>query len=193
MRKLIQTFGSLNLRKRYKTTSFGSLARMIVGQQLSSKAASTIFVRFEKIIPTQDIHDCHSVVKIETQHLRSAGLSSAKAKFIRELALAACDGRLPHLATLRKMPETTIREILLQFNGIGFWTIEMFEIFILGKPDVLSLHDAGLRRGFELAYETDAEGKQGLKKYAAIWSPFCSTASLYLWKAADNPERLRKS
>ncbi len=163
---------------------------MIVGQQLSSKAAATIFARFESIIPSRNIHDCQSVMKIEIDLLRSAGLSSAKARFIRELALAACDGRLPPLTELRKMPEAAVRETLLQFNGIGLWTMEMFEIFVLGKPNVLSLADAGLRRGFKLAYQIDAEGKQGLKKYSAIWSPFCSTASLYLWKAADNPERL---
>jgi DNA-3-methyladenine glycosylase II len=189
MARLVDMFGPLSLGSRDAKTSFGVLSRMIMGQQLSGKAAATIFGRYVELIPGRDHHAHKHVLQLTPEQLRGVGLSGSKARFIMELAKAASEKRLPEIKALKKMNEVEVRSALMEFYGVGNWTVDMFLIFVLKNENVLSLADAGLRRGFELAYP---KSRKKFEQYREVWSPHCSTACRYLWQIADNPRVLEK-
>jgi DNA-3-methyladenine glycosylase II len=186
---LIDAFGSpdevLRRRGRRPGDSYGALLRSIVGQQLSTKAARSIYERLLTIFgdrtPTPG-----ELLDVDPELLRSAGLSRAKVAYLRDLAQHVEDGEL-ELDRLAELPDEEISEQLTAVNGLGPWTVDMFLIFHLGRPDVLPVGDLGIRRAVQLAYELDELPKPAeLERIAEPWRPWRSLASLYLWRSLDN-------
>ena len=170
---------------RTRPDPFHILCTSIIGQQLSSKAADTIQARVvlaaaagARFKPT----DFHA---LEPEQLRACGLSNAKAKWLKALADAAHTGTLSFPA-LRKLDNESALEVLDALPGIGRWTAEMFLIFALGRLDIFSLGDAGLRRGVNVLYgKGEKLDDEATLEIAAKWAPYRSVASWYLWRAAD--------
>jgi DNA-3-methyladenine glycosylase II len=150
---------------------------MIISQQLSARAAETIERRVLKLVPDLT---AEGFIGVPDASLRGAGLSSAKIRYINQLAERVTDGRL-NLYAFRQVPDEKVILALTEVPGIGRWTAEMFLIFGLRRPNVLSESDAGLRRASKLLY---GEGV-GLESLKPRWHPFCSVASWYLWRHLD--------
>ena len=162
-----------------------ALARAIVGQQLSTKAARSIWEKLQGQFGGET-PDPKSLLRKRSQTLRKAGLSSAKVEFLRDLAGRVADGTLD-LARLRDLPDEDVIAELLEVKGIGRWTGEMFLIFHLARPDVVSTGDLGIRRAVQTAYGMDElPGPQELERIADGWRPHRTLACLYLWRSLDN-------
>ncbi len=183
--RVIDRIGPFTLVLAETPSVFDSLAEAIVHQQLSIKAAATIYGRIGDLFP----RSCRGftptdILRASDAQLRGAGLSGAKVLAMRDLAQRAVDGRLPTLRQIRRLDDPTVVEQLSEVRGIGRWSAEMFLITHLGRPDVLPVDDLGLRRGFQLAFRT-----RGLPTAEAVaargerWRPFRTVASWYLWRA----------
>lgn len=157
---------------------FQTLATSIISQQLSAKAADTIERRVLAIVSS---FNPAGFLAAPPDALRGAGLSSAKVRYIIELAQRVNDGRLDFDALLKQADEDVIAA-LVDLPGIGRWTAEMFLIFGLRRPDVLALGDAGLQRAARLLYGENAD----LESVGQTWRPYCSVASWYLWRHLDS-------
>ena len=176
MARLIAQHGPCPLADR-EFRPFQTLANSIISQQLSAKAADTIERRVLAIVPG---FTPAGFLAVPTEALRAAGLSAAKARYIGELAQRVSDGRL-NLEGMQQTPDADVIAALVELPGIGQWTAEMFLIFGLRRPDVLSLGDAGLQRSARLLFGDDAK----LEHVGQSWRPFCSVASWYLWRHLD--------
>lgn len=164
---------------------FHKLCQAIISQQLAGKAAEAIFNRFLNLFPNQEI-SAELLVEMPEQALRDIGASWAKARYVKDLALKTVENsiRYDQLATL---PDEEVINELTQVKGIGRWTAEMFLIFTLGREDVFSLGDLGLKNAFKKLYQI--EEKDVLRKMtetSIAWSPYRSYASLALWSYLDN-------
>jgi DNA-3-methyladenine glycosylase II len=162
-----------------------ALARAIVGQQLSTRAAASIWAKLQAQFggrtPTPE-----ELLRKRRPTLRKAGLSNAKVEFLRDLAKRVGDGRLD-LRRLASLSDEDVIAELVAVKGIGSWTAEMFLIFHLARPDVVSLGDLGIRRAVQIAYEMDElPGPEELEKLAEEWRPHRTLACLYLWRSLDN-------
>ena len=167
---------------------FGMLAEAIVYQQLTAKAASTIFGRVCDVTSGGKRPKPKDVLATSEADLRGAGLSNAKTLALLDLAEKAESGELPTLAKIRQLPDDEIIEALIKVRGVGRWTAEMFLIFRLGRPDVLPLDDYGLRRGFAIVFgKKDLPSKAEVEKAGEKWAPYRTAAAWYLWKAAEPP------
>lgn len=155
---------------------FQTLARSIISQQLSAKAANTIGRRVRQTLKGELSPKRIQTIPVEA--LRAAGLSQAKARYLRELSRMVISKELV-FAKLKDKTDDEVIACLVAVSGIGRWTAEMFLIFGLKRPNVLALGDAGLRRAAKLLYEEDLEACQ------ARWEPFNSVASWYLWQHLD--------
>ncbi|HEX7018183.1 MAG TPA: DNA-3-methyladenine glycosylase 2 family protein [Patescibacteria group bacterium] len=180
---------------------FAKLCREIIGQQLSIKAADTIIKRFEALFPeaklTTDPGEYRQIKTIgtlitpqailakEDQALREVGLSWSKVKYVKDLAQKTLDQEL-HLHLLPGLADEEVVTELTQVKGIGRWTAEMFLIFTLGREDVFSFGDLGLRRAMERHYGLTDWKQDEVMKIVEQWQPFRSYASLVLWKSLDN-------
>lgn len=177
MAKLVATHGTCQLANR-KFRPFHTLVISIISQQLSSKAADTIEQRVLEVVPTF----CPSgFLALPHEMIRKTGLSTAKAKYIIELATRVRDGRL-NFEALRHQSDDDVIAALTELPGIGRWTAEMFLIFGLKRPDVLAIGDAGLQRAARLLYGDTAE----LESVGQAWKPYRSVASWYLWRHLDS-------
>lgn len=176
MAGLIRVHGPCRLADR-EFRPFQTLANSIISQQLSAKAADTIERRVHAIVPGLTPA---GFLAVAPDALRAAGLSSAKARYIVELAQRVSDGRL-NLEAMQEAPDADVVAALVELPGIGQWTAEMFLIFGLRRPDVLSLGDAGLQRAARLLFGDDAK----LERLGQPWRPFRSVASWYLWRTLD--------
>ncbi|HEX7642569.1 MAG TPA: DNA-3-methyladenine glycosylase 2 family protein [Burkholderiaceae bacterium] len=176
MAGLIRVHGPCRLADR-EFRPFQTLANSIISQQLSAKAADTIERRVHAIVPGLTPA---GFLAVAPDALRTAGLSSAKARYIVELAQRVSDGRL-NLEAMQEAPDADVVAALVELPGIGQWTAEMFLIFGLRRPDVLSLGDAGLQRATRLLFGDDAK----LERLGQPWRPFRSVASWYLWRTLD--------
>jgi DNA-3-methyladenine glycosylase II len=164
---------------------YGALLRAIVGQQLSTKAARTIFERmlelFDGRVPTP-----RELIDADPDAIRAAGLSRPKISYLRDLAEKVEDGDL-ELDRLAELPDDEVMEQLTAVKGLGVWTAHMFLIFHLGRPDVLAVGDLGIRRAVERAYALkDLPDEAELTRIAEPWRPHRSLACLYLWRSLDN-------
>lgn len=168
------------------TNYFQSLVEAIIGQQLSGKAADTIVSRFKNLFPKTDFPSPKQILRKQDSELRAAGVSGAKASYIKNLAKAVED-KTVDFKNIDKMEDEEIIEMLTKVKGIGRWTAEMFLIFSLGRQDVFSFGDLGLRNAVKKLYalRKDPSPKQ-LQKISARWQPFRTCASLYLWAYLDN-------
>jgi len=164
---------------------YGALLRAIVGQQLSTKAARTIFERmlelFDGRVPTP-----RELIEADPDAIRAAGLSRPKIAYLRDLAERVEDGDL-ELERLVELPDDAVREQLTAVKGLGAWTADMFLIFHLGRPDVLAVGDLGIRRAAQQVYELDELPDEAeLTRIGEPWRPHRSLACLYLWRSLDN-------
>lgn len=170
------------LSERVAEDRFAELAASIVSQQLSVKAADTIWRRFEALGPVTP----EAILGHAEEELRAVGLSGAKTRYVRDLSLHVVDGRLD-LNAVDELDDESVIEALTAVKGIGRWTAEMYLIFALGRPDVLAVDDLGLRRaaGWLLELERPAT-REELAEAGKRWSPYRSAASRYLWASLDN-------
>lgn len=163
---------------------FTRLCDDIVSQQLSGKAAATIFSRFNKLFNNDTITP-DELLQIPHEKLRAAGLSNTKANYVKNLAQHVLDGSL----TLDRLPKLTDEEVIAELTkvkGIGRWTAEMFLIFSLGREDVFSHGDLGLRNGLKKIYKFKREpSKKRIEAIVKKWSPYKSFASRILWKCLE--------
>ncbi len=180
MKRLIAHVGACTLQP--DPDGFGVLVRAIVSQQISGKAARSISARLAELLGPKGIRP-KTVLAATEETLRSAGLSTAKARGVRDLAEKVQSGAVP----LKALPSLTDEEViahLLPVRGIGRWTAEMFLIFSLGRFDVLPLADYGLREGVRRQYEMDEmPGKERLVELAEPWRPYRSVATWFLWRS----------
>jgi 3-methyladenine DNA glycosylase/8-oxoguanine DNA glycosylase len=166
--------------------TFESLVQSIVYQQLNGKAAATIHGRVlalfkgGKIMPER-------LLKIPKSKLRGAGLSENKFLAVRDLAKKALSGVVAPRKHLEKLPDAEIIARLTEVRGIGEWTVQMFLMFKLGRPDVLPTGDFGVRKAFGLLYRKSAAlpPPSALEKHGRIWAPYRTVASWYLWRRLD--------
>src|SRR5690606_862381 len=159
----------------------------ITHQQLTTKAAATIFGRVRALFPHgPEGFTPEQILGAEDEALRSAGLSEAKTLALRDLAAPPRAGELPSLEEARAMENDAIIERLTKVRGVGRWTVEMFLIFRLGRPDVLPLDDYGVQKGFARAFGMDElPTRAELDAHGERWRPFRSVASWYLWRVAE--------
>lgn len=182
---LIERVGPCRLEVGRMETPFASLLRAIVYQQLSGKAAATIYGRLAALFPDGDpTPEGLAVFDVET--LRGAGLSRAKAAAALDLAARTLDGTVPERAALDGLGDGAIVERLTAVRGVGPWTVEMLLIFELGRPDVLPATDLGVRKGFARLHALETlPPPTALLAHGERWRPYRSIAAWYLWRAAD--------
>jgi DNA-3-methyladenine glycosylase II len=170
-------------RMNYIAPTFHSLARSIVYQQLSGKAAAKIFGRL--VAAASDPLRPETVLSLDVPEMRALGLSQPKASYVRDLAAKTAAGevrfeRLPRLTNERIIAELT------QVKGIGVWTVHMFLMFALRRPNVLPVGDLGIRNAIKRAYNLDDMPNPGeIERIAKPWHPYCSVASWYLWRSLE--------
>ncbi|WP_137917758.1 DNA-3-methyladenine glycosylase [Hydrogenophaga sp. 2FB] len=180
MKKLIPQYGGACLQSR--GDAFVTLARSIVGQQISVKAAQSVWDRFEKLprklTPAQ-------VLKLKVDDMRAAGLSARKVEYLVDLALHFANDQV-HVSSWAEMDDEAIIGELVAIRGIGRWTAEMFLIFHLMRPNVLPLDDLGLQNGISHAYFSgEPVSRSEIREVATTWAPFCSVATWYIWRSLD--------
>jgi DNA-3-methyladenine glycosylase II len=190
MEELVRRIGPLGPIKRRRgrpDDAYGSLVRTIVGQQLSTKAARSIYGRlavlFDGRAPTP-----HELVSTDEELLRGCGLSRPKIRYLRDLADRVISGELD-LRALDDLPDEEVIEQIVAVKGLGRWSADMFLMFHLGREDVLPVGDLGIRRAVERAYGLpDIPDRETLEGLARPWSPYRTLASFYLWEslALDN-------
>jgi DNA-3-methyladenine glycosylase II len=209
--RLIARVGPFTLRLATNQSPFEALTESIIYQQVHGKAAAAIHARliagFQPLPTLTPIHPTpQQILDCPTPQLRAAGLSTNKTLALRDLAARSLgdphlDGTVPSLARIRRMDDAAIIDRLTQVRGIGKWTVEMFLIFRLGRPDIFPTSDYGVRKGFALTFQnlkptikvtpdllpTPADMERRAKK----WTPWRSVATWYLWRACDlsaNPQ-----
>jgi len=186
MHLLIETHGMCGLKPEARRTPFQSLVQAVAHQQLHGTAANTILARFKKLFPGRRFPRPEDLAGVTDREIRACGFSFAKIKAIRDIAEKTLSGVVPGPREIVNLSDDEIILRLTQVRGVGRWTVEMLLIFQLGRHDVLPVHDFGVRTGFRHAYKKRAlpEPKEILA-YGEIWRPFRTTASWYLWRAAD--------
>lgn len=180
MKRLIPQFGEACLETR--GDAFVTLARSIVGQQISVKAAQTVWDRFaalpQSMVPAQ-------VLRLKVDDMRAAGLSARKVEYLVDLALHFENGSL-HVAAWESMDDEAIIQELVAIRGIGRWTAEMFLIFHFLRPNILPLDDIGLINGISQNYFSGEKvSRSDAREVAAAWAPYCSVATWYIWRSLD--------
>ena len=180
MKGLIPKFGTACLETR--GDAFITLARSIVGQQISVKAAQTVWDRFA-LLPTRMTPA--DILKLKVDDMRAAGLSARKVEYLVDLSLHF-DNRLLNVKDWGAMDDEAIIAELVAIRGIGRWTAEMFLIFHLMRPNVLPLDDVGLINGISKCYFSgEAVSRSDAREVAVAWAPYCSVATWYIWRSLD--------
>jgi DNA-3-methyladenine glycosylase II len=180
MKRLIPQFGNACLQTR--GDAFVTLSRSIVGQQISVKAAQTVWDRFSALPRAMTPAN---VLRLKVDDMRTAGLSARKVEYLVDLALHFDSGAL-NVAQWASMDDDAIIAELVGIRGIGRWTAEMFLIFHLMRPNVLPLDDVGLINGISRNYFSgDVVSRSDAREVAAAWQPYCSVATWYIWRSLD--------
>jgi DNA-3-methyladenine glycosylase II len=163
---------------------YEALLEAIAYQSISGKAAATIFARIKALSSTGRAPTPEEMLGLRKQALRKAGLSGAKVLAMKDLAKKTIQGVVPTLEQAQKLSDEELIERLTSVRGIGVWTVEMFLIFRLGRPDVLPIHDLGVKKGWSITY-----GKKHMPKpkellaFGERWRPYRTVASWYMWRA----------
>jgi DNA-3-methyladenine glycosylase II len=180
MKRIIPQHGDACLRTR--GDAFTTLARSIVGQQISVKAAQSVWDRFAALPKRMT---AANVLKLKVDDMRAAGLSARKVEYLVDLALHFDSGAI-RVAAWKGMDDEAIIAELTGIRGIGRWTAEMFLIFHLMRPNVLPLDDIGLINGISHNYFSgESVSRSDAREVAAAWAPFCSVATWYIWRSLD--------
>ena len=170
----------------YMEPVFQTLVRSIVYQQLSGKAAMTIFNRLVKAAKVTPLTP-EAILKMRPQKMRTLGLSKQKTVYIRELAKLTRAGDI-QFERLPEMDDAAIIETLTRVKGVGVWTVQMFLMFALQRPNVLPVGDLGVRAAMKKAYGlAELPKPQEMESIAAAWHPYRSIASWYMWRSLENP------
>jgi DNA-3-methyladenine glycosylase II len=188
MAGLIAEHGELDTEERRRGRpgdAYGALMRSIVGQQLSTKAARSIYTRltdrFGGRTPTP-----RELLDTDPEEIRSVGLSNAKVRYLRDLAEHVEDGELD-LEALPELPDEEVFAQLTAIKGLGPWTVDMFLMFHLGRPDILPVGDLGIRKAVQVGYGLKELPKpKEMESIAEAWRPYRTLACLYLWTSLDN-------
>ena len=174
------------LRMEAAVSPYEALMRSIAYQSISGKAASTIFARVTALGSNGRPPTPQQMLKLRTPTLRKAGLSHAKIAAMKDLAQKTIDGIVPTMDQAEKMSDEELIERLVSVKGIGVWTVEMFLIFRLGRPDVLPIHDLGVKKGWSVVYGKKRMPKpKELLKFGERWRPYRTVASWYMWRAFE--------
>jgi DNA-3-methyladenine glycosylase II len=188
MARLVDEHATLvrrDLRRERPGDAYGALLRSIVGQQLSTKAASTIYGRmlelFDGHAPTP-----RQLLEADPDAIRAAGLSRPKIAYLRDLAVHVEEGTL-ELGRLPELPDDEVMAQLIAIKGLGEWTAHMFLMFHLRRPDILPVGDQGIRRAVKVQYRLrKLPDAKRLEKLARPWRPYRTLACLFLWSSLDN-------
>jgi len=189
MAELIARSRHYNIAPSLAIRPFDALAESIAYQQLSGKAAATIWARVRALYPKKKYLDPKLVLATPDRKLRAAGLSRSKVAALKDLAAKTIDGTVPTARALAKMTDEEIIERLVSVRGIGRWTVEMLLLFDLGRPDVWPAADYGVQKGLAKTF-----GKRKLPtpkqmiKLGKKFQPYRSVAAWYFWRALDKPE-----
>jgi DNA-3-methyladenine glycosylase II len=171
-------------------TPYEALIEAIVYQSISGKAAKVIFERVAAYGANKRCPTPEEVLRLRKPALRKAGLSFAKITAVRDLAQKTIEGVVPTLDEAHTMSDQELVDRLISVHGIGAWTVEMFLIFRLGRPDVLPIHDYGVQKGFAITYGKKAIPKpRELETFGERWRPYRTVASWYMWRAVDHASK----
>ena len=187
--RIIDAAGPFAMELNSARSVFASLAEAIVYQQLSNKAAATIFGRLCRHFPRgRNGLTAQRLLALSDEQIRGAGLSQPKLRSLRDLAQHTSRGEVPGLAAARRMGDDELVERLIAVHGIGRWTAEMFLMFTLGRPDVLPLGDYSLRKAYAGAFGKRAlPSPETLDRHGEKWRPYRTVASWYLWASLERP------
>jgi len=192
MARLIARSRRYNITPAVTIRPFDALAESIAYQQLSGKAAATIFGRVRALYPKRKWLDPEQLLATPDETLRAAGLSRAKTAALKDLAAKTIDGTVPTGRALIRMSDDEIIARLTAVRGIGRWTVEMLLLFDLGRPDVWPVDDYGVRKGFAKTFgRRQLPTPKQLMKFGEKWRPYRSMAAWYFWRALDTAEKLQ--
>jgi 3-methyladenine DNA glycosylase/8-oxoguanine DNA glycosylase len=184
--RLIERTGEFQFKLDECESVYESLLEAIAYQSISGKAAATIFARIKALGANGICPTPEEILRARPQTLRRAGLSGAKVLAMKDLAKKTMEGVVPTLADANKMSDEELVERLISVRGIGAWTVEMFLIFRLGRPDVLPIHDYGVQKGFAITYGKKRIPKpRELAEFGERWRPYRTVASWYMWRAVQ--------
>ncbi len=179
-----------NIKPAVRIRPFHALAESIAYQQLSGKAAATIFGRVRALYPEGKWLDPEKLLATRDETLRAAGLSRGKTAALKDLAAKTLDGTVPSARALIRMSDEEIIARLTTVRGIGRWTVEMLLLFDLGRPDVWPVDDYGVRKGFAKVFgKRKPPTPKQLMKLGEKWRPYRSVAAWYFWRALDALEK----
>jgi len=192
MAQLIRRAGPYAVKPERGTGAYEALVAAVAHQQLTGKAAKTILGRFYSLYGIDRCPEPAHLVETPLERLRACGFSRAKAAALRDIAARTLDGTIPPRRALARMKDDAIVERLVEARGVGRWTVEMFLMFTLGRPDVLPVDDYGVQNGFRIAYgKRKLPRPKALAKFGERWAPYRTTASWYLWRAVDMQRETR--
>ncbi len=189
MKQLIQLHGIADMQP-WKAEPFTSLLGSIASQQLSVKAAHTIFSRVLNQFGNNQGHLIpEKIAQAQIVHLRACGLSNAKSQYCIGIAKAVIENKIKLHALRKKSADAAIKD-LIRLKGVGKWTAEMFLIFAIGHKDIFAIDDLGLQKGVQSLLQQDSlPDKQIMLEYAEQWQPYRSIASWYLWRLVESKNR----
>jgi len=170
----------------HSQSPYEALMEAIAYQSISGKAAATIYARVKELSTAGGPPTPHEMLKLKRPALRKAGLSGAKILAMKDLAQKTIDGIVPTHAEALELSDEELVQRLVSVRGIGAWTVEMFLIFRLGRPDVLPIHDLGIQKGWSVAYKKKHKPRPTeLLIFGERWRPYRTVASWYLWRAFE--------
>jgi len=182
----IKRIGPCLMADRQRKDHLSALVGSIVSQQLSTKAAATIFGRFVALFPDNHVPGAAAIAALDDATLRGVGLSGQKVSYLRDLSARIIDGRLV-LNELETLPDEQVIERLTAVKGFGRWTAEMFLMFRLHRPDVLPVDDLGIQNAIQRLYKLRKRpDAKRMMKLGEAWKPYRSVASWYLWQSLKN-------
>jgi len=179
---LVKKYGRCTLRPRKKSKYFEDLVDAIVQQQLSLKAAATIFGRIKKVLDGEVTPE--EIIRKRVETLRACGLSYSKIKYLKDLSNRVKSGKLK-LNKLDKLLDDEVMEELIEVKGIGRWTAEMFLMFALARPDIFPVDDIGLQNAFKKLVKKNMKTDK-MEKFVERWKPYRTIASWYIWRSLEN-------
>lgn len=183
LRRILEARGVIEFKP--EGEPFESLVESILSQQVAGAAASAIIRKVRALFPGGRL-EAKAMVRMDPKRLRAAGVSPQKLGYLKDLAARVVDGRID-LDSLGSMEDEEIIEVLDDVKGVGPWTVHMFLIFTLGRPDVLPVDDYGIKKNVQRVYGLkELPKKADIERLAAKWRPYSTVASLYLWHSGDN-------
>jgi DNA-3-methyladenine glycosylase II len=184
--RLIEETGEFQIEMESMDSPYEALMESVTYQSISGKAAATIFARIKALGKNSRPPTPEEMLKLRPQKLRKAGLSGAKVLAMKDLAQKTIDGVVPTMEEAQKLSDEELVERLVSVRGIGAWTVEMFLIFRLGRPDVLPIHDLGVKKGWSVTYGKKRMPKpKELLAFGERWRPYRTLASWYMWRAFE--------